>query len=73
MTAAKRKTAKKKAPAKKVLIKKESAPAAAAPKLIDQRIRDLGGWHGKTLARMRALILEADPTITEEWKCGVPV
>jgi hypothetical protein len=41
--------------------------------LIDQRIRELGGWRGETLARMRALILEADPTITEEWKWDVPV
>jgi hypothetical protein len=65
--------AKKVAPKKKVVVKKESAPAAQAPKLIDQRIRDLGGWHGKTLVRMRALILEADPAITEEWKWGVPV
>lgn len=75
MAAAKKKAAtKKKAPAKKKLvIKKESAPASAAPKLIDQRIADLGGWHGKTLARMRALILDADPAIVEEWKWGVPV
>lgn len=74
MTAAKKKSAKKNVAAKKkVVIKKESAPAAQAPKLIDQRIRDLGGWHGKTLARMWALILEADPAITEEWKWGVPV
>ena len=42
--------------------------------LIDQRIRDLGGWRGETLARMRALILEADPEMTEEvkWR-GTPV
>ena len=39
-----------------------------ASRLIDQRIRDLGGWRGETLARMRALILEADPEMTEEWK-----
>jgi hypothetical protein len=32
-----------------------------ASRLIDQRIRDLGGWRGETLARMRALIVEADP------------
>ena len=45
-----------------------------ASRLIDQRIRDLGGWRGETLARMRALILEADPEITEEWKwMGTPV
>jgi hypothetical protein len=46
---------------------------APASRLIDQRIRDLGGWRGKTLARMRALILEADPEMTEEWKWGTPV
>ena len=44
-----------------------------ASRLIDQRIRDLEGWRGGTLARMRALILEADPEITEEWKWMVPV
>jgi hypothetical protein len=42
--------------------------------LIDQRIRDLGGWRGEALARMRALILAADPEVTEEWKWrGTPV
>jgi len=40
--------------------------------LIDRRIRDLGGWRGETLARMRALILEADPEMTEEWKWVKP-
>jgi len=46
----------------------------SASRLIDQRIRDLGGWRGETLARMRALILEADPEMTEEWKWrGTPV
>ena len=44
-----------------------------ASRLIDQRIRDLGGWRGETLARMRALILEADPDMTEEWKWMNPV
>ena len=44
-----------------------------ASKLIDQRIRDLGGWRGQTLARMRALILEAVPNMTEEWKWNTPV
>src|SRR5262245_57870179 len=45
----------------------------SAPQLIDERIRDLAGWRGKTLARMRALILQADPAMTEEWKWNVPV
>src|SRR5205814_10245429 len=38
-----------------------------------QRIGDLEGWRGKTLARMRALILQADPGMTEEWKWMNPV
>jgi hypothetical protein len=41
--------------------------------LIDQRIKELGDWRGETLARIRALIKEADPEIVEEWKWrGVP-
>jgi hypothetical protein len=52
----------------------ERAAGKSASRLIDQRIRDLGGWRGETLARMRALILEADPEMTEEWKwMGTPV
>ena len=54
----------------------QSSPKAGtepASRLIDQRIRDLGGWRGETLARMRALILAADPEMTEEWKWSVPV
>ena len=43
-------------------------------RLIDARIAELGGWRGETLARLRALILEADPQTVEEWKWrGVPV
>jgi hypothetical protein len=45
----------------------------SAAQLIDERIRDLGGWRAQTLARMRALILEADPEVTEEWKWSNPV
>ena len=59
----------------------QGATGKPASRLIDQRIRDLGGWRGETLARMRALILEADPAMIEErkWKkpsnamVGVPV
>ena len=52
----------------------EQATGNPASRLIDQRILDLGGWRGETLARMRALILEADPGMTEEWKwMGTPV
>ena len=49
------------------------ASGKSASLLIDQRIRDLGGWRGETLARMRALILEADPAMAEEWKWDGPV
>ena len=53
---------------------KAGATGKPASRLIDQRIRDLGGWRGETLARMRALILEADAEMTEEWKwMGTPV
>ena len=42
--------------------------------LIDARIEELGDWRGETLARIRALIREADPEVIEEWKWrGVPV
>jgi hypothetical protein len=52
----------------------ERATGSPASRLIDQRIRELGGWRGETLARMRALILEADPEMIEEWKwMGTPV
>jgi hypothetical protein len=41
--------------------------------LIDGRIKELGDWRGETLARLRALIKEADPEVVEEWKWrGVP-
>jgi hypothetical protein len=42
--------------------------------LIDARIKELGDWRGETLARVRALIKEADPEVVETWKWrGVPV
>jgi hypothetical protein len=46
---------------------------APASRLIDERIAELGDWRGRTLARMRRLIAEADPGVTEEWKWGGPV
>jgi hypothetical protein len=39
-----------------------------ASKLIDERIRELGGWRGETLSKVRGIIKEADPDIVEEWK-----
>jgi len=42
--------------------------------LIDARIEELGDWRGETLARVRALVRQADPDVVEEWKWrGVPV
>ena len=42
-------------------------------KLIDQRIEELGDWRGETLAKVRAVVHQADPDIVEEWKWrGVP-
>jgi hypothetical protein len=42
--------------------------------LIDARIEELGDWRGETLARIRALVKEADPEVVEEWKWkGTPV
>ncbi len=60
-------------------MKKKSKHSGAAQKsvppahLIDARIKELGDWRGATLARMRALIKEADPGVVEEWKWDVPV
>jgi hypothetical protein len=49
---------------------KEKTPS----QLIDGRIKELGDWRGDTLARLRALLKEADPDVVEEWKWrGVPV
>jgi hypothetical protein len=41
-------------------------------KKIDARIKELDDWRGKTLARLRALIKQADPDVVEEWKWNVP-
>ncbi|MGE8189616.1 DUF1801 domain-containing protein [Pseudomonas sp. NPDC086278] len=50
------------------------AGAESASRLIDQRIKELTDWRGDTLARIRALIRQADPEVVEEWKWrGVPV
>jgi hypothetical protein len=50
--------------------KGEASPSA----LIDARIAELDDWRGETLARVRTLIKQADPDVTEEWKWrGVPV
>lgn len=40
---------------------------------IEARIAELAGWRGKTLARLRSLIKQADPKVVEEWKWNTPV
>jgi hypothetical protein len=53
---------------------KKNVTAEPASALIDGRIRELGDWRGKTLAKVRAIVREADPGIVEEWKwMGTPV
>ena len=53
---------------------KRRVPVESASALIDERIKELGDWRGKTLAKVRQIIHEADPEIVEGWKWrGVPV
>jgi hypothetical protein len=53
---------------------KEGKGAEAPSQLIDARINELSDWRGERLARLRALIKQADPEVIEEWKWrGVPV
>jgi hypothetical protein len=51
---------------------KDSTSEKSASKKIDERISELGDWRGKTLAKVRQLIKEADPEIVEEWKWEKP-
>lgn len=54
--------------------KKNGTQVESPSALIDARIEELGDWRGKTLARLRKLIRQADPEVVEEWKWrGVPV
>jgi hypothetical protein len=55
-------------------MKKSVTTTGESPsRLIDARIKGLDDWRGKTLARVRALIKQADPVVVEEWKWSVPV
>src|SRR5213079_839320 len=51
---------------------KRPVPVESASALIDEKIRELGDWRGKTLAKVREIIHEADPEIVEEWKWVKP-
>jgi len=52
---------------------KKPVATESASALIDERIRELGDWRGRMLAKVRRLIHEADPDVVEEWKWGTPV
>ena len=52
---------------------KRPVPVESASALIGAKIKELGDWRGKTLAKVREIIREADPEIVEEWKwMGTP-
>ena len=52
----------------------KDAGTVTPSRYIDGRIKELGDWRGETLARIRAIIKQADPAVVEEWKWrGVPV
>ena len=54
--------------------KSEAGEGPPASELISKKIAELGDWRGKTLARMRKLVKQADPDVVEEWKwMGTPV
>src|SRR5690349_22943404 len=54
--------------------KSDASAGQSASELISGRIAEHGDWRGKTLARMRKLIKEADPDVVEEWKwMGTPI
>ena len=52
---------------------KERTGEQPPSQLIDARIEELDDWRGETLARVRALVKQADPEVVEEWKWRVPV
>jgi hypothetical protein len=56
------------------LYMKKTIPVESASALIDEKIKELGDWRGKTLAKVRDIIHKTDPEMVEEWKWrGTPV
>jgi hypothetical protein len=51
---------------------KRPVPVESASAFIDEKIKELGDWRGKTLAKVRDIIHQADPEIVEEWKWVKP-
>jgi hypothetical protein len=60
---------------KRSVVMKKSGPKTdkSASRMIDERIEELDDWRGRMLARLRALVRQADPGVVEEWKWSVPV
>ena len=54
------------------LYMKRGVPMESASAFIDEKIKELGDWRGKTLAKVREIIHKADPEIVEEWKWMKP-
>src|SRR5579859_4182005 len=56
------------------LVRERPIPMESASTFIDEKIKELGDWRGRMLAKVRGIIHEADPEIVEEWKwMGTPV
>ncbi len=51
---------------------KKTVPVESASAFIEEKIKQLGDWRGKTLAKVREIIHQADPEIVEEWKWAKP-
>jgi hypothetical protein len=51
---------------------KRAVLVESGPAFIDEKIKELGDWRGKTLAKVREIVHEADPEIVEEWKWVKP-
>lgn len=54
-------------------MKQSESQGVPVSELIDARVASLDDWRGATLGRLRAIVLEADPAVVEEWKWSVPV
>jgi hypothetical protein len=52
---------------------KTSTGGKPVAELVEEKIKGLGDWRGKTLAQVRDIVLKTDPKIVEEWKWGIPV
>jgi hypothetical protein len=59
---------------KKPVAVESASVLISASASIDAKMKELGDWRAKTLAKVRAIVHSADPEIVEEWKWrGTPV